>query len=116
MKRDLVGVDMKLLEEEAHTAWMKDLKKLKTSLDRMQNSESIEDLRTEFSNLSNALSGPVENYGWNTPEEDMIYLEYCPMANKDQGGYWLSFDDQIRNPYFGEQMLNCGEVVRTFSK
>ena len=73
-------------------------------------------MRTEFSNLSNVLSKAVQKYGWNTAKENTIYLEFCPMANQDKGGYWLSFDDQIRNPYFGEQMLMCGEVVRSFPK
>lgn len=39
-----------------------------------------------------------------------VYYSYCPMANEDKGGYWLSESDQIRNPYFGVKMLECGEV------
>ena len=32
------------------------------------------------------------------------------MAFDNQGAYWLSNAKQIRNPYFGEKMLTCGEV------
>ncbi len=116
MKRGLEGVDMKLVEGEAHSAWMGDLEELETTLEGMQRSETINELRTRFSKLSNVLSSAVQKYGWSTDEGDVIYLEYCPMANQNKGGYWLSFDDRIRNPYFGEQMLECGEVVQTFSK
>lgn len=40
-----------------------------------------------------------------------VYYSYCPMANEDKGGYWLSESDKIRNPYFGAKMLECGEVT-----
>lgn len=42
-----------------------------------------------------------------------IYLEYCPMANKNQGGNWLSNEKEIKNPYFGSMMLSCGAVKET---
>jgi Cu(I)/Ag(I) efflux system membrane fusion protein len=37
------------------------------------------------------------------------------MTAEDQGGYWLSEFEEIRNPYFGEAMLTCGEVRETIS-
>ncbi|WP_010179709.1 DUF3347 domain-containing protein [Aquimarina agarilytica] len=41
-----------------------------------------------------------------------LYQQFCPMAFEGKGGYWLSDSDQVRNPYFGDQMLKCGEVVK----
>ena len=41
-----------------------------------------------------------------------IYKEYCPMYGSS-GGYWLSNEKQIKNPYFGDAMLNCGSVKET---
>lgn len=41
-----------------------------------------------------------------------LYQQFCPMAFDGRGGYWLSDSDQVRNPYFGDQMLVCGEVVK----
>jgi membrane fusion protein, copper/silver efflux system len=38
---------------------------------------------------------------------------YCPMV-KDGGGDWLQANDQLLNPYFGSEMLRCGEKVRQF--
>jgi hypothetical protein len=40
----------------------------------------------------------------------VVYLSYCPMANDNNGAYWLSAEKEIRNPYFGDKMLKCGEM------
>ncbi|NCX95197.1 MAG: DUF3347 domain-containing protein [Chitinophagia bacterium] len=42
-----------------------------------------------------------------------LYRQYCPMAFNDSGAYWLSNDPEIKNPYFGKIMLECGETVDT---
>lgn len=31
----------------------------------------------------------------------------------DKGAYWINGDKSIRNPYFGEKMMTCGEVKET---
>jgi Cu(I)/Ag(I) efflux system membrane fusion protein len=38
---------------------------------------------------------------------------YCPMV-PDGGGDWLQPDDSLVNPYFGSEMLRCGEKVEQF--
>ncbi|MEI8278575.1 MAG: DUF3347 domain-containing protein [Bacteroidota bacterium] len=40
-----------------------------------------------------------------------VYREFCPMAFNDKGAFWLSNDAEIKNPYFGKKMLECGEVT-----
>ena len=35
------------------------------------------------------------------------------MANGDKGAYWLSDIEEIENPYFGDEMLKCGETRET---
>lgn len=42
--------------------------------------------------------------------EAELYVEYCPMAFDNKGAVWVSSTKEVRNPYFGEKMLNCGEV------
>jgi membrane fusion protein, copper/silver efflux system len=44
-------------------------------------------------------------------EIDKVYRQFCPMAFDDKGAFWLSESDEILNPYFGDMMLNCGEVT-----
>ena len=36
---------------------------------------------------------------------------FCPMV-KGGAGDWLQATDQLRNPYYGSQMLRCGDIVR----
>ena len=40
-----------------------------------------------------------------------VYHEFCPMAFNDRGAFWLSDEAEIKNPYFGKKMLECGEVT-----
>ena len=44
-----------------------------------------------------------------------VYYQYCPMANGDKGAYWLSTIKEIKNPYFGDAMLSCGETKDTLN-
>jgi len=39
-----------------------------------------------------------------------VYYQYCPMKKT----YWLSAARDIKNPYYGKQMLTCGRVEETF--
>lgn len=38
------------------------------------------------------------------------YVAYCPMADNDNGGFWLTDENAIRNPYFGDKMMKCGKI------
>jgi PBP1b-binding outer membrane lipoprotein LpoB len=39
-----------------------------------------------------------------------IFNTHCPMAFNNKGGNWLSTKNTVRNPYFGNEMLECGYV------
>lgn len=41
----------------------------------------------------------------------MLYVQKCPMANNDKGAIWLSSEEAVRNPYYGDQMMTCGSVI-----
>lgn len=100
-------VDMKLLKESnAHNAWMSFEKEIKSSATAISNSLDIKEQRTHFNHLSTNLINAIEVFGVN----EKVYKQFCPMANSNKGGFWLSKEEQILNPYFGEAMLKCGEV------
>ncbi len=42
--------------------------------------------------------------------EKTIYVQFCPMADNNKGAFWLSLQEEIRNPYYGDKMLICGVV------
>lgn len=46
----------------------------------------------------------------------VIYVQHCPMANNGDGGDWLSSSEKIQNPYYGDEMMECGAVVEQIKK
>ena len=69
--------------------------------------------RSYFAKLSSAILNVSKAFG----VINLTYYEiYCPMANDGSGAYWLSKERVIRNPYFGEKMLGCGEVTNIIDK
>lgn len=103
----LAKADMKLLTGAAHNDWMNYLGGMETSLKEIQAASDIEQQRKAFSNLSDNLYKSIKAYGLGgTP----AFYEFCPMAFDNQGAYWLSDQEAIRNPYFGDKMLKCGSV------
>ncbi|SRX55062.1 DUF3347 domain-containing protein [Aequorivita sp. CIP111184] len=45
-----------------------------------------------------------------TGTENTLYQLFCPMY--DGGSAWLSKSKEIKNPYYGSKMLDCGEVQK----
>jgi len=39
-----------------------------------------------------------------------LYQQHCPMFNKNEGGMWLSENEEIINPLFKGKMSSCGSV------
>jgi len=64
--------------------------------------------RKDFTVLSADLIALLKNA---EIEKGTIYVQHCPMANKGDGGDWLSTEKEIRNPYYGNEMLECGRVA-----
>ncbi|EMI41343.1 efflux RND transporter periplasmic adaptor subunit [Rhodopirellula sp. SWK7] len=81
------------------------------SLERMNN--SLERTREGFRVLSHALlrtaaivRGPQT--------ADKLYHMFCPMV-PGGGGDWMQRDSELINPYWGSEMLSCGELVKDMS-
>jgi len=68
---------------------------------------NIDEQREAFAALSGSVIALVKQTGLRAGK---LYVDYCPMARKNSGAYWLSRQSSIRNPYFGEQMMTCGEI------
>ncbi|WP_111309781.1 efflux RND transporter periplasmic adaptor subunit [Confluentibacter sediminis] len=101
-------VDMKLLKDNtAHTNWMHLEKELKSSATSISQTAEIKKQREYFIHLSAHFINAVKTFGIN----QKVYVDFCPMANNNVGAYWLSMNKEIHNPYFGEAMLDCGNVL-----
>lgn len=106
MAKTLKKVNMELLKGDAHMVWMKYLKKLDNALNTIQKSSDIEKQRQAFVLFNETFYKTIKDFGI---ENTTAYYQYCPMANGDKGAYWFSNDKEIRNPYFGDAMMTCGE-------
>jgi hypothetical protein len=71
------------------------------------NAGKIDHQREHFALLSKDMNDLIKTFGTN----QKLYQDYCPMYNEGKSGYWISETKEIRNPYFGSEMLNCGRIV-----
>ncbi len=108
---NLEQVKISLLKKpKAHEVWMPAAKIIKTVLQEISKETDIEKQRTKFIDLSKAMLTVISSFG---VAEQEVYVEHCPMANNNQGADWLSLEKAIKNPYFGDKMLQCGSVKQT---
>ncbi|HCN83914.1 MAG TPA: hypothetical protein DIT07_09905 [Sphingobacteriaceae bacterium] len=70
-------------------------------------STDIKDQRSKFISLSSDVIAMFKNTDLLSGS---VFVEFCPMANNGKGAYWLASNKEIRNPYYGDEMLDCGEV------
>ena len=61
--------------------------------------EHLDIMSTDFYDL-------LKDFG--TPKP--VYKVFCPMYNDNKGTFWLSDSREVKNPYYGKEMLSCGEV------
>jgi len=107
VESSLKDVDMSLLEGEAHVLWMKHLKSLESEIRTISSASDISEQRIAYATFNEAFYSSLKAFGL---EQGTVYYQYCPMANGDKGAYWLSNIKEIENPYFGDEMLRCGET------
>ena len=81
-----------------------------TNAVKIAEANTISEQREALADLSQALIALVKESGVASGE---VYVDYCPMALNNTGAYWLSSEKGIQNPYFGDQMLTCGETKET---
>lgn len=91
--------------EEEQKKCQEMLSVIKSSAEKM-NSDKIEDVRTAFGELSNAL---IECLTKCSAPEKEHYIFYCSMVKK----HWIQDNKEVANPYYGSKMLKCGELKKT---
>lgn len=73
----------------------------------------IEDSRVAFRTVSHAMIKSLHQARSSSTENGVKHF-YCPMV-PGGGGDWLQADSDLKNPYWGAEMLTCGELVRDLS-
>jgi hypothetical protein len=72
----------------------------------------IKTRRAAFKDVSDTLIALVRASG--IDQVGNLYVVHCPMAF-DDGADWLSAVPEVLNPYYGDEMLTCGNVTDTLS-
>lgn len=70
------------------------------------NAGKIGHQREHFDMLSADLHDLVKVF----PVNRTLYIDHCPMYNDKKGAHWLSEVKEIKNPYYGKEMQECGTV------
>lgn len=103
------AVKMENLTAQQHTVWMQVIADLKKDAEHISTMYQIEHQREHFATLSKNIYSLIKVSKQDTP----TYYDHCPMYNNGKGANWLSTDKEIKNPYYGSQMLSCGSVEET---
>jgi Cu(I)/Ag(I) efflux system membrane fusion protein len=106
----LAGVDMALLSRAAHADWMRHLGEMGPALEQMGVAADLAGIREAFAPFSYAVAAAIERFGL-TGDVPVFQIK-CPMAFGGQGATWLQADREVSNPYFGQAMLRCGELLK----
>lgn len=70
----------------------------------------IEQQRERFAMLSKNMNDLIKMFG----TKQKLYQDYCPMYNDGKNGFWISETKEIKNPYYGSEMLSCGSIKSTY--
>jgi len=70
----------------------------------------ISSARLEFAPLSTAIASVARAN--HIHHRESLHLFECPMAPEIGDGRWLQRTEAIRNPFFGSDMLTCGEELK----
>ena len=76
--------------------------KIDTAAAQLTGAADLQDARAKFGVLSEAIDSYMTNQHLTSP--DGVRVAFCPMVLKP----WLQKDGDLRNPYYGSQMLTCG--------
>ncbi|WP_343535395.1 DUF3347 domain-containing protein [Pedobacter sp.] len=67
--------------------------------------------REHLVSLSEDLKDLIKLFG--APQT--LYQDHCPMFNGGKGAIWFSESKEIKNPYYGSKMIDCGSVQETIN-
>ncbi len=90
------------LNESQQKSFQKIKPRIEKYLIKIAATNNIEDQRKHFGALSPIVWNLVKNSGY----QQALYYNYCPMKEF----YWISLENNIRNPYYGSKMLKCGDL------
>ena len=106
----LKNVDMKTIPANKHKEYMDIAENAKENAEHIgDNAGKIDHQREHLASLSKDVSDLIALFGIT----QKLYQDYCPMYNDGKGAIWISEVKEIKNPYYGSNMLTCGSIKKT---
>jgi Cu(I)/Ag(I) efflux system membrane fusion protein len=103
------AIDTAKISDEQKADYNSAAMKIQAGARAISESGDIEKQREFFNGVTEGMYTLAKSFSVGKP----LFYQYCPMANNSEGGYWLSENEEVNNPYFGDDMLHCGEVKET---
>ena len=82
-------------------------KKISSAANNIAAGKDLVKQRGSFQELSESVITLVKKQKQGSP----AYIMYCPMKK----AYWISQVEQVKNPYYGNSMLTCGNITETLN-
>jgi hypothetical protein len=79
---------------------------IKNHADQISELDLIEKQREHFKPMSESMLRLSKG------NSDDLFMHYCSMAFDNEGANWISNDEEVLNPYFGDVMLHCGSTKK----
>jgi hypothetical protein len=104
-------VDMKSLPQDRMKNYMDIAADLKENAEHIgANAGKIKHQREHFIMMSKDMADLIKTFG---NGGQTLYKDFCPMANDGKGAIWISEVKEIKNPYLGSKMPDCGTIKET---
>jgi Cu(I)/Ag(I) efflux system membrane fusion protein len=111
--KQLGKLDSQWFEENRQDHWETQNTNMIRHANLLKTKTGIEEQRNQFEHISNILINMIKSFG---TRKDTLYLQHCPMVDRNRGADWISSEEKIQNPYFGYKMMTCGRVKETFAE
>ena len=77
------------------------------TLNEFARAKDIKSQRLIFKELSQHIYDSLKDLDY----DKTIYWQSCPMAFEGKGANWLSLEEQVKNPFMGQDMSKCGSTI-----
>ena len=105
------NINIGKMKAEEKAAFTRQEKALKANTTAISTGKDITLQRAAFSNLSANVIALLKV----TKATEAVYIQHCPMYNNGNGANWLSKENAVKNPYYGNSMLTCGKTIETIN-
>lgn len=110
----IAAVDPEALAEEHRAHGRHSLRAFADAVEAMRGAADLTGVRAGLQRAADAATSIAETFGYSSPDGRPFAVMHCPMARDGAGGDWLQHaGDELLNPYYGAEMLYCGEELRT---